>query len=62
MLVIAFRKALEYERLIQLKASAASGYQIKGIAQLVICIDLAAKAENINLEMVFVIYTSSAKM
>lgn len=58
-----FRKALEYERLIQLKASAASGYQINGVAQLVICLDLAARDENAPVDMVmFVTFNQLSKV
>ena len=46
------RKAQEYERLIKLKATAASGYQINVSSQMVISLDLAAKTENITIDKV----------
>ena len=42
---IVIRKAQEYERLLQLKTSA-SGFHIQGTTQMVVCLDLAASAEN----------------
>lgn len=42
---IVIRKAQEYERLLQLK-TAASGFHIQGTTQMVVCLDLAASAEN----------------
>ncbi|EFX79310.1 hypothetical protein DAPPUDRAFT_304828 [Daphnia pulex] len=41
----AIRKAQEYERLLRLK-TAASGFHIQGTTKMVVCLDLAASAEN----------------
>lgn len=42
---VVIRKAQEYERLLHLK-TAASGFHIQVTTQMVVCLDLAASAEN----------------
>lgn len=49
--LILFRKAQEYERLLHLK-TAASGFQIQGVAQMILCLDLAVGADNQTLDRV----------
>lgn len=51
---IVIRKAQEYERLLQLK-TAASGFHIQGTTQMVVCLDLAASAENQIVDKVVVL-------
>lgn len=44
------RKAQEYDRLFQLKSASGSGFHVKGVGHLLLCLDLAAKAENFPID------------
>lgn len=51
-LQIVYRKAQEYDRLFQLKSASGSGFHVKGVGHLLLCLDLAAKAENFPIDRV----------